>query len=94
MQTVFVDTGAFYAALNRRDQNHTEAVEEICVSTEGCIPSVMGGPCDCAGSSQGTCVDFVGAGIDVTECGTCGLSYNACCADEICVNATCQGSCP
>ena len=27
MQTVFVDTGAFYAALNRRDQNHTEAVE-------------------------------------------------------------------
>jgi predicted nucleic acid-binding protein len=26
MKTVFVDTGAFYAALNRKDQNHHEAV--------------------------------------------------------------------
>lgn len=25
MSVVFVDTGAFYAALNRRDQNHNEA---------------------------------------------------------------------
>jgi hypothetical protein len=66
----------------------------ICVSSRSCIKSSFDNSCECAGSTTGTCADFVAYGINVTECGTCGVDYTACCPGTICVNGTCQDSCP
>lgn len=66
----------------------------ICVSTRNCVKNVVGEGCDCAGSTDGTCADFVAKGIDVRACGTCSASYSACCAGWMCVNGRCQKSCP
>lgn len=67
---------------------------EVCVSTRNCIRSSMSNTCECAGSSEGTCADFLANGIDVTSCGTCSASYSACCPGQVCVNGSCQASCP
>ena len=70
------------------------AGDAICVSTRNCIKSIFDESCDCAGSTDGTCADFLANGINVSECGDCNADYSACCPGSMCVNGTCQASCP
>ncbi|MBN2496906.1 MAG: hypothetical protein JXR96_20110 [Deltaproteobacteria bacterium] len=66
----------------------------ICVSSRSCIRSIFEETCECEGSTEGTCADFVAHGIDVTACGECSASFTACCPGTMCVNGSCQSSCP
>ncbi len=68
--------------------------DEVCVSARTCIDGATG--CECAGSDQGQCVDYVAEGFEVRECGVCNQSYTACCPGYSCINGSCQLSsvCP
>ena len=74
---------------------------KICVSTRVCLQGALNKECDCFGSTEGSCKDYIATGVQVKNCAgegqKCGnepgtnIIHTLCCPGLSCNNGICEG---
>ena len=74
---------------------------KICVSTRICLQGALNKECDCFGSTEGSCKDYIATGVQAKNCAGEGkkcanepgtnIIHPLCCPSLSCNNGVCEG---